>query len=333
MAPRRPATGSSPRVAVEDEQGHDGPRDEGRAEDRRGWPAGRASPRAEDSRRVPGRPRRGRGSEPGARRQRQRRRAPRGQPPGRPGGRGRGPARTSLVGLAAGERRVGRTRPQVGDAPAGAGAAHDVRRPVVADVEDRAGRERRRPGRRQRRLGRPEDRRVRLDRPDPLRDDDRGEVRHPAGRLGVAVDRGGERPVGEDPQPVPRRQAGQQRAHRRVGRDPGHEGPAVDVEAEGDLGRGRPAGGGRVVPGRRPGRAPPCRAGGPGPAAAARRGRPRGSAAPPRGTAGRAPRAHAARNASRGDAEAGPRRHRPARRRPPRAPSGRPARACSRSRT
>jgi hypothetical protein len=64
------------------------------------------------------------------------------------------------------ERRVALLAAQPGDPPAGLARSDDVGRPVVADVEDR-------PGRRAQRIRREgEDRRVRLDRADPLRDED-----------------------------------------------------------------------------------------------------------------------------------------------------------------
>ena len=84
--------------------------------------------------------------------------------------------------------------PEVRRPPAGPLRADDVGRPVVADVEDLA----RGSGSPERVAGRREDRRVGLDRPDPLRDDDAAQVRRPAGGLDVAVDRRRERPVRQD---------------------------------------------------------------------------------------------------------------------------------------
>ena len=66
-------------------------------------------------------------------------------------------------------------------------------------------------------------------------DDDRPEVWSPAGGLGVAVDRRGERPVRQDPEPVAGRERGEHGAGGGGGRQRLDERPRVDLDRPRDL--------------------------------------------------------------------------------------------------
>ncbi len=250
------------RVSVEHDEGHDAPRDDGRREDpevrepvaglhrtriaARRLARGRVRCRGGARRATPARPR-GRASRS---RTRSGSASPSGSLPG--SGESAGRARRYAV------RHPARVAPTTSAAqssptwrmdPGSSGAAA---------------------GRREGGLGRPEDRRMRLDRPDALRDDDCREVGRPAGRGHVAVDRGGERPVREDPEPPAGRETSKELADRRVGRDRRGERPGCRRRGRP---RSRTASSGRRQrrrPTGRPRPAVPCRAAGRGRAAGGR---------------------------------------------------------------
>ena len=131
----------------------------------------------------------------------------------------------------------------------------DIRRPVVADVEDRRARPARpAPSRAAAKIAG-----CGLIVPDPLADDHRREVRQPARGLGVPIDGRRERPVAQDRRgALGRASRAEHRADARDRRQPPDEGPAVGVDGPVDL-RGlewrrrcswsqRSSGGGAAIP-------------------------------------------------------------------------------------
>ena len=107
-------------------------------------------------------------------------------------GAGRRAVAAALVGSGESARPVA----QVGGPPAGPLRADDVRRPVVADVEDRRGRRSPSAASAARKIAG-----CGLIVPTRCETTTAAQVAGPAGRLDVAVDRGRERPVREDPEP------------------------------------------------------------------------------------------------------------------------------------
>ena len=167
-------------------------------------------------------------------------------PPRAPrGGRAPGPARPGRRGRLVGERRRARRRVQVGRPPAGLPS-----RPTTSAAQSSPTWRIARQGAAPRpSVGDPEDRRVRLDRADALRDDDRREPAAPSRRS---------RRIGRSSRPAasstgsPRRYRSaeplQERADGRRRRDDLDERPAVDVHGPGDLVGARQRRGGLVVP-------------------------------------------------------------------------------------
>ena len=147
--------------------------------------------------------------------------AARAAPPFAPERPARGAPRARRARRARGRGSTGPSRSLVGSGESGGrSASQAVRQPAARAPTTSAAQSsptwRIAPGRRvaERRARGREDRGMRLDRADPLADDDRPEVRQPAARLGVAVDRRRERPVREDRQVASAGQAGEQRRRR-----------------------------------------------------------------------------------------------------------------------